>query len=194
MKEILTLLKVQLIEIHENVVVDILTLKNVITPSAIFPLILSSVLAIKFSNLLILFFLIFYILDFITGILATIVQLKKDPEKHAEMIERKKRKGMPYWVESDRIVRGCVKMIIYIQLLILSYIVTAAINNKQLQLHESVIPLSIFEIMLVLCITAEFVSNLENSKRAGFDIIQLLSDGFSKFWRIFRVIKTGKDE
>lgn len=194
MKEILILIKNHLIDLHENIVVDILTMKNVITPSAIFPLIFSSLLAIKFSNLLILFFMIFYVLDFITGILATIVEIKKHPEKHAKRIEMRKRKGLPYWVESDRIVRGCVKMIIYIQLLILSYIVTTAINNKQFQLHQSVMPLSVFELMLVLCITAEFVSNLENSKRADFDIIQLLSDGLSKFWRIFRVIKTGKDE
>jgi hypothetical protein len=190
MKTFLIALKTQLLEFH-GIASDIFTFKNVFTPSAIVPLIFSGILALNFSNLLLLFFLIFYFLDFATGILATTIEIKNNPDKYAEL---KERKGKVYWIESERIVRGIVKMVIYIQLILLSNLITVAIDNKQFQLHQSVIPLSIYEIMLCLCITAEFVSNLENSKRAGFDIIQLLSDGFSKFWRIFRVIKTGKDE
>ena len=59
---------------------------------------------------------------------------------------------------------------------------------------SSFIPLSLFEIMICLCIIAEFVSNLENGKRVGFDIIKTIQDTIKKVWNITKLIKTGKSD
>lgn len=191
MKTFINLVREQLLDFHHNIAVDILTFKNLFTYQAIIPLMLSSLVAVKFSNLLIFFFFIFYLLDFITGIFATRVEIKKDPRKYETLRERK---GRAYWIESERIVRGIVKMIVYIQLIILAGLATLLFEDKYFKIHESLIPISIFQLMLVLCITAEFVSNLENSKRAGFDVIDLVSKGIKNIWSITKLIKTGKDE
>lgn len=191
MKTFINLVREQLLDFHHDIVVNILTFKNLFTYQAIIPLTLSSLVAVKFSNLLIFFFFVFYLLDFITGTFATRVEIKKDPDKYERL---KERKGRAYWIESERIVRGIVKMIIYIQLIILAGLATLLFENRYFKIHESLIPISIFELMLVLCITAEFVSNLENSKRAGFDVIDLISKGIKNIWSITKLIKTGKDE
>lgn len=165
--------------------------KNVFKPLAIIPLAISSFIAVNVSHLLLLTFVVFYLLDFVTGTFATRVEIKKDPEKYKAL---KERKGKAYWIESERIVRGIVKAIIYLQLIILAAVATKLLGQKYFQLHPTLIPLSLFQLLLILCITAEFVSNLENAKRAGFDVVGLLANWIKKIWSLTRLIKTGKEE
>lgn len=191
MRDLIKQFKLQLLEYHNDVVVNILTFKNLFDVRAIPALIASVFLALNFSEMLFSIFLFFYLLDYPTGILASIVELKKNPEKLAEKRERKT-KG--YWIESDRIIRGIVKAIIYIQVISLAYIATEMLNVKEIVVHSSISALTPIQILLIICIASEFVSNLENGKRAGFDLIGIITTGIKKIWNIRTLIKTGKDE
>lgn len=186
---ILRLFKEQVIYFHKEVALDVISLKNIINPKAVIPAITTFFLALNTPEILLVVFLFFYFLDFFTGIIASRYEMKKNPEVAAE---RKGRKGGLYWVESERVVRGIVKLIIYSQILIIAGIASRLLENKYFILHSSFIPLSLFEIMICLCIIAEFVSNLENGKRVGFDIIKTIQDTIKKVWNIIKLIKTGK--
>lgn len=191
MKKILLLLKHQILEYHTEVAYNVLTLKNVFDFRAIIPLIISFFVALHFWQLLALTAVVFYFMDYLTGALATQIEYKQYPEKF-ELA--KKRKGRLYWVESDRIVRGIVKGSIYFIVIISSIILTVLLKDKHFQFHESVLPLSPLELSLILINVAEIVSNLENGKRAGFDVYGMTIKTIKKVWNIRNLIKTGKDE
>lgn len=191
MKRVLSELKAQISEYHTEVAYNVLTLKNVFDLRAIIPLIITFFLAMKVWQLLAFTGVAFYFLDFITGALATQSEYKKSPEKYEEAV---KRKGKLYWVESDRIVRGIVKGSIYFVIIITSVVLTVLLNNKAFELHATIIPLSPFEISLILINVSEMVSNLENGKRAGFDLVGKIKNFFLMIWNIKNVIKTGKDD
>lgn len=178
-------------EYHNEVVLNIITFKNVFDLRAIPAIILGYFLALNFSQMLLTAFLLFYAMDYATGILATIIELKNEPEKLAE---RRERKPKGYWIESDRIIRGIVKMLIYLQILMFTYVFTFILKAKEIAIHSSIIDLNLIQIVLILCIASEFVSNLENAKRAGFDVVGIISIGIKKVWNIKNLIKTGKDE
>lgn len=177
-------------EYHNEVVLNIITFKNVFDLRAIPAIILGYFLALNFSQMLLTAFLLFYVMDYATGILATIIELKKEPEKLAE---RRERKPKGYWIESDRIIRGIVKMLIYLQILMFTYVFTFILKSKEIAIHSSIIDLNLIQIVLILCIASEFVSNLENAKRAGFDVVGIIGIGIKKVWNIKNLINTGKD-
>ncbi len=191
MKKIFTQLKEQVLDYHTDVAHNVLSLKNIFDLRAIIPLILSFLMALHFWQLLALSATFFYFLDYLTGGLATQIEYKSNPEKYKESV---KRKGKLYWLESDRIVRGIVKASIYLIIITVSVLLTVLLKDKQFQFHDGIIPLTPFEISLILINVSEIVSNLENSKRAGFDLVGGLEKGIKKFWNIRSLIKTGKDE
>lgn len=191
MKKIISQLQEQISEYHTEVAYNVLTLKNVFDIRAIIPLIASFFVALNFWQILAITAVIFYSMDYLTGALATQIEYRRSPEKFENA---KKRKGKLYWVESDRIVRGIVKGSIYFIIIIASVILTMLLKDKHFHLHASILPLSPFEMSLILINVSEIVSNLENGKRAGFDVYGMAVKAIKKVWNIRNLIKTGKDE
>lgn len=191
MKQIIESFKTIISQYHNEVVVDVLTFKNLFHSLKSIPaLMFGFYIALNLSELLVTVFIAFYFLDFFTGILATMVEIKKAPELFKE---RSTRKPKGYWVESDRIIRGIVKAVVYLQIIGLTLVITSVLKVQDYELHGLLIPLTPIQIVLVLCTSSEFVSNLENSKRAGFDIIGMLGNGAKNLWNLRSLIKTGKE-
>lgn len=181
MKEFKDVFKEQIADFH-NVAVDIITLKNVINPKGIMILAISFFTALKLSDLLFVIFISFYLLDFGTGMIASRIEAK---EKEVQP---------PYWIESGKIMRGIIKLVVYLQIILLSFVAEKMIVKTEFVLHDSMLPLSLTQIVLCVCITSEFVSNLENAKRSHFDIIGSLQNFIKTIWKTINNIKTGKDE
>lgn len=181
MKNIKQIFKEQIADFH-NVALDVITLKNVIQPKGLVVLSISFLTAMKLSDLLFVIFVAFYLLDFFSGSIASRIE---DKEKGIESV---------YWVKSDKIMRGIIKFVVYLQIIILSMVAQKMIVNPEFVIHSSLMPLSLIQITLCVCITSEFVSNLENAKRSHFDLIGGLQGFIKTIWKIIRNIKTGKEE
>jgi len=163
-------------EFHHQVVYNVLTFKNLLDFRALPMLVIGCFIALSLSEILFTVFIIFYLLDYATGILASVVELRKNP---LQLARRKLRKGKLYWIESQKIIRGLVKLLIYFQLMLAVWVLTYILDFKEFVLHEKIIPLTPVQVLLVLCIASELVSNLENAKRSGFDLV-----GLTKKWVI----------
>jgi len=164
-------------EFHRDVVYDVLRLKNVFDWRSLPALFGGFWVALSLSELLFSVFIVLYLLDYVSGILASVVELRKNPIR---MERRKKRKGRMYWIESGKLIRGLVKLLVYFQLILVVSVLTHLLNFKEIVFDERIIPLTPLQVLLVLCIASEFVSNLENAKRSGFDIIQIFRKIFTQ--------------
>jgi len=178
MKNILQHFTESIKEFHQEIVYNVLTLKNVFDWRSLPALVGGFWLALSLSELLFTVFVIFYLLDYLTGILASIVELRKNPLK---LERRKRRKGNMYWIESGKLIRGLVKMLVYLQLILAVVVLTYILDLEHIVLHERIIPLTPLQVLLVLFIASEFVSNLENAKRSGFDLVKITKDMVIKF-------------
>jgi len=164
-------------EFHHEIVYNILTLKNVFDWRSVPALVCGFWVALSLSEMLFTVFIVLYLLDYLTGILASVIELKKNPLK---LERRRQRKGRMYWVSSSRLIRGLVKLLVYLQLILVVSVLTHILNFGEIVLHERVIPLTPVQVLLVLCIASEFVSNLENAKRSGFDVVKLFKETISQ--------------
>jgi|GEM_PF-6838006 len=160
-------------EFHQEVVYSVLTFKNLLDFRAVPMLVIGCFLALSLSELLFTVFLIFYLLDYVTGILASVVELKKNP---LQFVRTKRKKGKMYWVSSSSLMRGLVKLLVYFQLLLVVWVFTYLLDFEYIRLHQKIIPLTPLQVLLVLFIASELVSNLENCKRAGFDLVGLIKE------------------
>jgi len=176
-------------EFHQDVVYSILTLKNVFDLRSLPAIVCGFWLALSLSELLFTVFVVFYLLDYLTGIIASVVELRKNP---LQLARRKRRKGNLYWIESQKIIRGLVKLLIYFQLLVAVWVLTYILDFEEFVLHEKVIPLTPVQVLLVLCIASELVSNLENVKRSGFDLVAVFTDTIKRLLSIKNIIKNDK--
>jgi len=161
-----------------DVVYSVLTFKNLLDWRSLPALIVGFWLALSLSELLFTVFITFYLLDYLTGIIASVVELRKNPLK---LERRKRRKGRLYWISSSRLVRGLVKLLVYFQLLLVVVVLTHILDFREFVLHPKIIPLTPMQVLLVLFIASEFVSNLENAKRSGFDLVKLSKEAVLKF-------------
>jgi len=66
------------------------------------------------------------------------------------------------------------------------------LHFKEIVLHEKIIPLTPLQVLLVLCIASELVSNLENAKRSGLDIVKVFTDTIKQLFSIRNIIKNDK--
>lgn len=172
--------KVQIQEFHD-VAMNVITLKNIMSPRGLIIFIMTLISSLKLSHLLFGAFLMFYLLDFVTGAIASRIEAQEKGSKPL------------YWIQSGKIMRGIIKFVVYIQIIVGSYILQRIFVDSTLLLHSKIIPLSIVEVALCVCVASEFVSNLENSKRAKFDIIAGIQGFFKSIWSLINTIKSGKD-
>jgi len=176
-------------EFHQEVVYNVLTFRNILDWRSLPALVVGFWLALSLSELLFTVFVIFYLLDYLTGILASIVELRKNPLK---LERRRRRKGRLYWIESGKLIRGLVKMLVYMQLILAVVVLTYILDLEHIVLHERIIPLTPLQVLLVLFIASEFVSNLENAKRSGFDIVKITKDVIVKVLDLKNVLNGEK--
>lgn len=172
--------KVQIQEFHD-VAMNVITLKNIMSPRGLIIFIMTLISSLKLSHLLLGAFICFYLFDFVTGTIASRIESKKE------------QKETLYWIQSGKIMRGIIKFVVYIQILVFSLILEKMLINSTFTLHSSLIPLTIFQIALCVCVASEFVSNLENAKRAEFDLIAMFKGFIKSIWSLIATAKNGKD-
>jgi phage-related holin len=144
-------------------------------------LILPSVSLALLSNLqiILLLMLIAYIVDFLTGILASWMEHKKGNEKIKV-----------YFIESAKLRKSVIKAICYMLFIAGVYLFEKAFFIKTIAITSiSDKELTITSIAVVFCFVIEFFSILENLKRSGFDLIGQFKGGAKKIHSLIKSVK-----
>lgn len=137
--------------------------------AALFTLIITHDTAVLYA-----FFFIFFLLDYVTGILAS-------------YIENKNKEPKVYVIESERLRDSGVKAIGYMIVIIFSWFITKRIVVNPISIFGLTAPLTVHQIALAILGVIEAWSNLENIKRCGFDVIGSLKN-------VITGVKSIKDE
>lgn len=130
------------------------------------------------AKMILFFFIFFLLLDYGTGIFASWVEHKKSGNK-AEV----------FVVRSEKLRSSFTKVIGYCIIITFSLFLNHVFIKDDIIIMGATPPLSLVEIALSGCCAIEFLSNLENLKRSGFDIIGKLSNGFKTVWSLIRQAK-----
>jgi len=123
------------------------------------------------------------LLDYATGIFASWVEHKNDPAQNINV----------YHIESEKLRASGVKIIGYGLIMMFAYFLNAVIFQDHVKVWGYTPPMSVFEIALLGCAVIEFWSNIENVKRAGFDIVGKFTNVVKNAWSVFRNIKGEKE-
>lgn len=129
------------------------------------------------------FFVAFLLLDYATGIFASWVEHKNDPARNINV----------YHIESEKLRASGVKIIGYGLIMMFAYFLNAVVFQNHLKILGYTPPMSVFEIALLGCAVIEFWSNIENVKRAGFDIIGKFTTVVKSIWLAVRQMKGEKE-
>lgn len=129
------------------------------------------------------FFVFFLLLDYVTGIGASWIEHKRDPQKNIKV----------YYIESEKLRASGVKIIGYGLILVFAWFLNAVVFKSHITLWGYTPLFSLFEIALLGCASIEFWSNIENIKRAGFDIVGKITNVFKTGWSLFRQAKGEKE-
>lgn len=129
------------------------------------------------------FFVLFLLLDYVTGIGASWIEHKRDPEKNIEV----------YHVESEKLRASAIKIIGYGLIMMFAYFLNAVVFQDHVKVFGYTPPMPVFEIALLGCAVTEFWSNIENIKRAGFDIVGGFINFVKQAWSLVRQVKGEKE-
>lgn len=121
-------------------------------------------------------------MDLITGCVASWIEHKKN-----------KNKVTIYFIETAKVRLSLVKLATYFFLILMGWLLTDLFFNKPISLFLSDKKFTFVELIIGACIAVEAYSNIENFKRAGFDILGNLTGVVKRAWGIFNTIKTGKE-
>jgi hypothetical protein len=124
-----------------------------------------------------------FMLDWITGCLASWIEHKKNNTSIAV-----------YFFETSKARLSVAKAISYGILILLSWLFTALFFDKKLDLVLSTRQYSIVELTVGVCIAIESWSNIENLKRAGFDVVGQFATLMKNIWKIKDSLNNKKDE
>lgn len=116
--------------------------------------------------------------DYITGIMASYIEDRK-----ANVVPK------VYFAESQRLRESGVKIVGYLLLIILSWFVSKYIYTDKIRLFGVIREFDALQLTLIISSSIEFLSNLENLKRAGFDIIGKISEGAKRIHVLIKDIK-----
>lgn len=119
------------------------------------------------------------LLDLITGVIASWVEFKKSKEELKP----------PYFIESAKLRLSLLKVVIYLSVILLSYIITIIFIDGRFSVPASSKNLTLAEVVVGFCIFIEFWSLLENAKRAGFDIKSKLIDIGKSIKEVIKALK-----
>lgn len=118
-------------------------------------------------------------LDLITGIVASWVEFKKSGEELKP----------PYFIESNKLRLSLLKLLVYLSIILLSYLITKVFFDNTFSLPASSKDFTVAEIATGLCIFIELWSLIENAKRAGFDIKKKLIDMGKSIKEVIKTLK-----
>lgn len=128
--------------------------------------------------------------DFGTGILASWIEYKEKLKKEKDA------EHPPYFIESSKIRSSIIKAVVYmlfIGLFMLFEMVFFKINITQLESFTNR-KFTGTEIVIIICFLVEFWSILENSKRAGFDIVGKIKSMIKNLLSVKDEISSIKEE
>src|SRR5690606_240318 len=117
-------------------------------------------------------------LDFITGCIASWIEHKKNGDK-----------VQVYFFESAKMRLSVVKGVTYCLLIFFAYIFSVLFFDVPIKLAGSTKHFTAVELITGVCICIEVWSNIENLKRAGFDIVGKISGTAKSVWKVVREIK-----
>jgi len=146
-------------------------------------LLISSIIALSSVQKAIITLLAVYILDFITGLIASWMEQKKSGKKIKV-----------YFFQSSKVRMSIVKGIAYMVYIICAWFITVLVFDKNVGVMMLSKKFTIVEIVAGICIANECWSIIENFKRAGFDLIAKIKEISKQAWNLFNVVKTGKEE
>lgn len=130
------------------------------------------------AKVILFFFVSFLLLDYATGIFASWVEHKKSGNKATVFV-----------IESEKLRASFTKVIGYCLIITFSLFLNHVFFKESIIIFGVTPPLTLVEIALSGCCAIEFLSNIENLKRSGFDIIGKLSNGFKTVWSLIRQAK-----
>lgn len=124
-----------------------------------------------------------FLLDFATGIWAS-----------AQEIKQSGRRFNLYDFQSKKVRLSITKALTYICFILFSWLFYLYMFDKSFPMPGSTKSFTVPEITLGVCIAVECWSNIENCKRAGYDILGKIRMAARKLWSTFNTIKTGKSD
>lgn len=144
---------------------------------------LSQIIAMSGTKRAIVALVVVFIVDFITGCMASWVEHKANPTPVSA-----------YFIQSSKIRKSGIKAIGYMSFILLSWLFMVLYFDKKVKLPGSSLEFTIQQLIIGVCIATEGWSNIENLKRCGFDIIGNITVAAKSLWKVFYTIKTGKGE
>lgn len=126
-----------------------------------------------------------YIFDFLTGWLASYMEIKRGDKPPT-------RSG--YAFESTRARESVVKGVCYITFILGVLALEYLFIDKKFEITQlSTKKLGLTEVIIGFCIGIELYSTvIENSKRAGFDLIAKVKSAATTLWDLYKKIKGGE--
>ena len=167
----------------ENIERFLNSIKHTFTTSTGVIAFLFSLLLTPNSKMILFFFISFLLCDYVTGIIASWMEFKAG----------KRESDGVYFLSSKRLRESGVKVLGYCLVITFAVFLNQVFFPSGVVLFGVTAPLTVVEIALSGCTAIEFLSNLENMKRAGFDVVGKLSSGFKTVWGLVRQAK-GEDK
>lgn len=128
-----------------------------------------------------------FLLDFITGIVASYVEFKKS--KNNDCVPKR------YVIQSSKLRLSAVKFITYGLAILIAYALEWVFLVSEFEIHKNINKLSLSTTATAFFCLIEFYSIFfENVKRMGFDIIEIVKTISKKCWDIYKTIKNEKHE
>jgi len=151
------------------------------------------------------FFGLFLMMDYATGILAAWTEHRKkmdsgrltvDNDRHAarerncQLSTVNSQLNRPYFISSDRLRGSAAKVIGYLLVIAFAAFLDMAFFHGGVHLPGTERPpMTAAEIAISACTAVEFLSNLENLKRSGFDLLGKLHSAMDSAWKTVRKAK-----
>ena len=122
-------------------------------------------------------------LDLITGCVASWIEHRNNKEK-----------AKVYFFESSKLRLSVVKAVSYLMLILSSWLLGLLFFDMPISLYYSTKTFTPAEITTGVCIAIEIWSNIENVKRAGFDIVGKVTGIIKQVWDFKNLVKSGNNE
>ncbi|HEY1025459.1 MAG TPA: phage holin family protein [Sphingobacteriaceae bacterium] len=126
--------------------------------------------------------LLVFHLDLITGCIASWIEHKNS-----------KTQTKVYFFESSKLRLSVVKAVSYIMLILCSWLLGVLFFDMPISLYHSTKTFTPAELTTGVCIAIEIWSNIENVKRAGFDVVGKFTNVVKQVWNIRNTIKSGNE-
>lgn len=118
------------------------------------------------------------IIDYVTGIWATYIEYKNSGEKPEV-----------YITKSKRLRESGTKIVGYLLILILAWFISKNIYTEKISLFGVIREFDVLQLALIISSGIEFWSNLENVKRAGFDVVGKFEGIVKRIWQLIRGVQ-----